>query len=193
MLGRRTLARAAVASQPKSLSRSPRFRLLRLQNTNGRKTTNVSPPTTRIARYLIYAVTDSVFRRDVFGGVIGEYFVFSAVDTTKSKNVPSGLSGLHRKTPDGGGLRRPCLHYTLTHESGKRMLLRLNEFWTLDRTDSRSTRLLRPRSFVLANLSRRFEDPQCPHGPVVVFRRVPRGSVLLQKVEELPKNFRNTR
>ena len=108
MLGRRTLRRPAAASQPKSLSRSPRFRLLRLQNTNGRKTTNVSPPTTRIARYLIYAVTDSVFRRDVFGGVIGEYFVFSAVDTTKSKNVPSGLSGLHRKTSDGGAeARRP--------------------------------------------------------------------------------------
>jgi hypothetical protein len=33
----------------------------------------------------------------VFGGVIAEYFVFSAVDTAKSKNVPSGLFGLHRK------------------------------------------------------------------------------------------------
>ena len=132
MLGRRSLRRTADASQTESLSRSPRFRLLRMRNTNGRKTTNVSPPTTRIARYLIYAVTDSVFRNDVFGGVIGKYFVFSAVDTAKSKDVPSGLSGLHRKTPDGGGLRRPCLHYTLTRESGKRMLLRLNEFLTLE-------------------------------------------------------------
>ena len=49
-----------------------------------------------------YAVTDSVFRNDVFGGVIGEYFVLSAVDAAKGKDVPSGLSGLHRKTPDGG-------------------------------------------------------------------------------------------
>jgi len=44
----------------------------------------------------------------VFGGVIGEYFVVSAVDTAKSKDVPSGLSGLHRKTSDGGAeARRP--------------------------------------------------------------------------------------
>ena len=33
----------------------------------------------------------------MFGGVIAEYFVFSAVDTAKSKHVPSGLFGLHRK------------------------------------------------------------------------------------------------
>ena len=44
-----------------------------------------------------------------------------------------------------------------------------NEFSALDRTVSRSTRLLRPRSFVLANSSRLFEGAQCRHGPVVVF------------------------
>ena len=73
------------------------------------------------------------------------------------------------------------------------MLLRLHEFLTLDRTGSRSTRLLSPRSFVLANSSRLFEDSQCRYGPVVVFLRVPGGSVLFQKVEQLSKNFRNTR
>ena len=66
----------------------------------------------------------SRLEKDVFGGVIGEYFVFSAVDTPKGKDAPSGLSGLHRKTPDGGARqRRPRLHYTLTHESGKRSLV----------------------------------------------------------------------
>jgi hypothetical protein len=78
-----------------------------MRNTNSRKTTNIATPTTRITPYLIYAVTDSVFRSDVFGGVIGEYFVFSAVDTTKGKDVPSGLSGLHRKTPDGIDAQKP--------------------------------------------------------------------------------------
>jgi len=83
-----------------------------MRNTNSRKTTNIATPTTRITPYLIYAVTDSVFRSDVFGGVIGEYFVVSAVDTAKSKDVPSGLSGLHRKTPDGGA-RHAALDSTI--------------------------------------------------------------------------------
>ena len=48
----------------------------------------------------------------MFGGVIGKYFVFSAVDTAKSKDVPSGLSDLHRKTPDGGA-RRAALDSTI--------------------------------------------------------------------------------
>ena len=78
-----------------------------MHNTNGRKTAGIAIPTARIAPYLIYPVTDSVFRNGVFGEVIGEYFVFSAVDTAKSKHVPSGLSGLHRKTSDGGAMRRP--------------------------------------------------------------------------------------
>src|SRR5215472_6639688 len=102
MLDRRTLRRLAVASQTQSLSRSPRLRLLGRRNRNGRKTTNIATPTTRIARNLIYALTDSVFRRDVFGGVLGEHVVSATVDTAKSKDVPSGLSGLHRKIPDGG-------------------------------------------------------------------------------------------
>src|SRR5215469_15812803 len=112
MLDRRILRRLAVASQTESLSRRPRFRLSRMRNTNGRKTTNIATPTTRIARYLIYAVTDSAFRRDVFGGVIGEYVVSATVDTAKSKDVPSGLSGLHRKIPDGGA-RHAALHSTI--------------------------------------------------------------------------------
>jgi len=69
-----------------------------MRNRNGRKTTNLATPTARIADYLIYPVTDSVFRRDVFGRVVGEHVVFAAVDATKSEDVPSGLSGLHRKT-----------------------------------------------------------------------------------------------
>jgi hypothetical protein len=110
MLGRRSLRRPTVASQAESLSRSPRLRLLR--NTNGRKTTNIATPTTRIARNLIYAVTDSVFRRDVFGGVLGEHVVSATVDTAKGKDVPSGLSVLHRKIPDGGA-RHAALHSTI--------------------------------------------------------------------------------
>ena len=94
-------------SQPESLPRSPRLRVRQLRNTNRGKTTSIATPTTRIAPDLVYPATDSVFRNDVFGGVIGEYFVFSAVDTAKSKDVPSGLSGLHRKTSDGGAMRRP--------------------------------------------------------------------------------------
>ena len=77
-----------------------------MQNTNGRKTASIAIPTTRLAAYLVQPATDLVFRLDPFGGVVGEYFVSRAVDTAKSKDVPSGLSGLHRKTPDGGGLRR---------------------------------------------------------------------------------------
>jgi len=74
-----------------------------MQNTNRRKTAGIAIPTTRIAPYLIYAVTDSVFRLDALGGILGEYFEFPAVDTTKSKDVPLGLSGAHRKTPYGAG------------------------------------------------------------------------------------------
>jgi len=107
MLDRGTLRRLAVASQTEPLSRSPRFRLLRMRNTNSRKTTNIATPTTRITPYLIYAITDSIFRRDVFGGVVGEHVVFAAVDATKGKDVPSGLSGLHRKTPDGTDAQKP--------------------------------------------------------------------------------------
>ena len=70
----------------------------------------------------------------MFGGVISEYFVLSTVDAAKGKDVPSGLSGLHRKTPDGGARRAALDATTLTRESGKRMLLRLNEFLILDRT-----------------------------------------------------------
>ena len=51
-------------------------------------------------------VADSVFMNDVFGAVVGEYFVFPAVDTPKSKDVPPGLSGIHRKTPYGAGTGR---------------------------------------------------------------------------------------
>ena len=56
---------------------------------------------------MIYAITDSIFRRDVFGGVVGEHVVFAAVDATKGKDLPSGLSGLHRKTPDGTDAQKP--------------------------------------------------------------------------------------
>lgn len=48
----------------------------------------------------------------MFGGVISEYFVLSTVDAAKGKDVPSGLSGLHRKTPDGGA-RRAALDPTI--------------------------------------------------------------------------------
>jgi len=41
---------------------------------------------TRIAGYFVYPTTDSVLGLDSFGGVVGEYFVSSAVDTTKSKD-----------------------------------------------------------------------------------------------------------
>ena len=107
MLGRRSLRRPAVASQTQSLPRSLRLTVRQLRNTNRGKTVYIATPAARIAPYLIYPVTDSVFRNGVFGEVIGEYFVFSAVDTAKSKHVPSGLSGLHRKTSDGGAMRRP--------------------------------------------------------------------------------------
>ena len=43
---------------------------------------------------------------DVFGGVVGEHFIFPAVDTTKRKDVPLGLSRIHRKTPDAAGTSR---------------------------------------------------------------------------------------
>ena len=106
MLDRRTLAGPAVASQPKSLSRSPRFEFGRMRNTNRRKTAGIAIPTTRVAAYLVQPATDLDFRLDPFGGVFGEYFEFPAVDTAKSKDVPLGLSGLYRKTPDGRAMRR---------------------------------------------------------------------------------------
>ena len=77
-----------------------------MRNANGRKTTNVAIPTTRIAPYLIYAVTDSFFGNDVFGWVVGAYFVIPGLDTTKDKDVAPDLSGLYRKAPDGRAMRR---------------------------------------------------------------------------------------
>src|SRR6516225_4337030 len=99
MLVRRTLSRPAVTSQTKSLSRSPRFELRRMRNTNGGETASIAIPTARFAAYFVQPGTDLVFSLDPFGGVFGEYFVFPAVDAAKSKDVPLGLSGIHRKTP----------------------------------------------------------------------------------------------
>jgi hypothetical protein len=70
-----------------------------MRYTNGRKTASIAIPTTRLAVYLVQPATDLVFRLDASGGVFGEYFEFPAVDTAKSKDVPLGLSGIHRKTP----------------------------------------------------------------------------------------------
>jgi hypothetical protein len=75
-------------------------------NTNGRKTASIATPATRIAPYLVYPVADSVFMNDVFGAIVGEHLVFPAVDTAKSKDVPLGLPGIHRKTPYGAGTGR---------------------------------------------------------------------------------------
>ena len=107
MPGRRILRRLGVASQTASLSRSPRFELRRMRNTNRGETASIAIPTTRLAAYLVQPATDLVFKDNSFGRVLGEYFVLLAVDAAKCKDVPLRLSGLHRKTPDGGGLRRP--------------------------------------------------------------------------------------
>ena len=48
---------------------------------------------------------------------------------------------------------------------------------------------LRSRGFSLTELSRLLESPQCGNGSPVVFLCVPCGSVLLQKVEHLPKSL----
>jgi hypothetical protein len=66
-----------------------------MQHTNSGKTASIATPTTRIAPYLVYPSTNLLFKLDALGGILGEYFVFAAVDTTKSKDVPLGLSGLH--------------------------------------------------------------------------------------------------
>ena len=88
------------------MTRSPHFELRRMRNTNGGETTRIAIPTTRFAAYLVQAPTDLVFKDNSFGRVVGEYFVFPAVDTPKSKDVPPGLSGIHRKTPYGAGTGR---------------------------------------------------------------------------------------
>ena len=51
------------------------------------------------------------------------------------------------------------------------------------------TCLLRSRCFSVAELSRLLESTQCGNGSVVMFLRVPCRSVLLQKVEHLPKSL----
>ena len=77
-----------------------------MHNTNGRKTAGIAIPATRIAPYLVYPVADSVFMNDVFGAVVGDHFIFAAVDTTKRKDAPLGLSRIHRKTSYGAGTGR---------------------------------------------------------------------------------------
>jgi hypothetical protein len=119
-----TLSRPAVRSHTKALSPSPRFELRRMRNTNGRKTAGIAIPTARIAPYFVYPSTNLPFKLDALGGIVGEYFMFPAVDTTKSKDVPLGLSGIHRKTPYGVGTGAFDSHYTLTRELGKRSLFR---------------------------------------------------------------------
>jgi len=91
-----------------------------MRNTNGRKTASIAIPTTRFAAYLVQPATDLVLKDNSFGRVVGEYFAFPAVDTPKSKDVPPGLSGIHRKNPYGAGTGRFWLHYTLTGELRKR-------------------------------------------------------------------------
>ena len=51
------------------------------------------------------------------------------------------------------------------------------------------TCLLGSRRFSLAERSRLLESAQCRNGAPVMFLRVPRGSVLLQKVEHLLKDL----
>src|SRR6516162_6546801 len=58
MPGRRILRRLGVASQTASLSRSPRFELRRMRNTNGGETASIAIPTTRLAACLVQPVTD---------------------------------------------------------------------------------------------------------------------------------------
>ncbi len=53
---------ASAASQTKSLSRSARFELRRMRNTNGRKIASIAISTTRFATYLVQPATDLVFR-----------------------------------------------------------------------------------------------------------------------------------
>ena len=91
----------SLASQ--TMTRSPRFEFRGMRNTNGRKTASIALPSTRIAPYSVYPSTNLLFKLDALGGILGEYFVFAAVDTTKSEDVPLRLSGLHRKTPVGAG------------------------------------------------------------------------------------------
>jgi len=93
----------AAASQPWSLSRSPRLGFRRMRNTNGRKTASITRPTTRIAAYLVDPSANPLLRLHAVAGILGEYSVFPAVDATKCKDVPLRLSCLHRKTPVGVG------------------------------------------------------------------------------------------
>ena len=76
-----------------------------MHNTNGRKTAGIAIPATRIAPDFVYPVADSVFMNDVFGAVVGEHFIFPAVDTTKRKDVPL-VFPYSRKTPYGAGTGR---------------------------------------------------------------------------------------
>ena len=52
---------ASAASQTKSLSRSARFELRRMRNTNRRKIASIAISTTRFATYLVQPATDLVF------------------------------------------------------------------------------------------------------------------------------------
>src|SRR6516165_11814195 len=91
-----------------------------MRNTNGRKTAGIAIPTARIADYLVDPSTNPLFSLDALARILGEYFVFPAVDTAKCKDVPLRLSGLHRKTPVGAGTGAFDSQYTLTGELRKR-------------------------------------------------------------------------
>ena len=92
----------AAASQPCSLSRSPRLECRRMRNTNGRKTASIALPTTRIAAYVVDPSANPRLRLQAAARILREYSVFPAVDAAKCKEIPLRLSCLHRKTPVEG-------------------------------------------------------------------------------------------
>jgi hypothetical protein len=88
MLVRRTLSRPAVTSQTKSLSRSPRFELRRMRNTNGGETASIAIPTARFAAYFVQPGTDLVFSLDPSVGYLANTSYFPQLMQRKVRTYP---------------------------------------------------------------------------------------------------------
>ena len=105
-----------------ALPRNPRFELHRMRNVRGRDTASIALPTTRTANRVIDSGTKFFFRLEGLGGIAGECFASSAIDTAKRQDVPVGLSGEHREDLLAILQSRDNLfewHYTPTRELHK--------------------------------------------------------------------------
>src|SRR5215831_6295499 len=69
-----------------------------MRNIRGRDAASIAIPTTRIANRVIDSGAKFFLRLEALGGIVGECFLSSAIDTAKREDVPVGLSDEHRKT-----------------------------------------------------------------------------------------------